>query len=460
MTLFGFALPLVVSSVLGVGVVASLLRDAGVVLYLVCAEVLAVLGAACQTALGVHSRAGTLEAAEARGIRDRVQNQLDREGSYVLTARLVRFLGSALLVVGIAYLLLGNAMQEGRTTEFPVGTLLLVVLITFGVTFLLNDALVRLLIGKDPDRFVASALGPLELFRFALAPLRIPLVWIARIAFRVRLESAGPSAREEVLETIEEGEREGSLSKSEAEMIESIIVLETRAVKDVMTPRPDMVMLRADTPLVEAADLIVEEGLSRIPVYVKDRDDVVGVIYARDVLKHLHQGEEAAIQQSLVRDVMRDSPFFVPENKPAGALLADMRDKKIHMAVVIDEFHGTTGLVTIEDLLEEIVGDIQDEHDDEEEDEAPLSTAEDIAKGTIDVEGRTPIEDVNRALSIELPVEDDFETMSGLLFHELGSVPQVGDRVSVAGIRLTVLEADERTVQRVRVDVQGNGDAE
>ncbi len=443
----------------GLGVIGTFLHDAGVVMYLLCAELLAVFGSSCEAALRTHSRAGTLEAAEELGVRDRVHAQLECTDRYVLTARLVRFFGSALLVVGIAYLLLPEAARVGTatTSEFPVGTLLLVVLITFGVTFLVNDVLVRLLVGRDSDRFVVSALRPLELFRFGLAPLRLMIVWIAKIAFRVNLEGAGQSVRQEVLETVEEGEREGSLSKSEADMIESIIDLESQDVRDVMTPRADMVMLQADMSLSEAADLIVDSGLSRIPVYGRDRDHVVGVMYARDVLIRLHRDEEDVFEAARVSEAMRDSPFFVPENKPAGALLADMRDRKVHMAIVLDEFQGTAGLVTIEDLLEEIVGDIQDEHDEDEEEELALPSPEEIATGTVDVEGRTTIEDVNRLLDVALPVEDDFETMSGLLFDRLGTVPQVGDRVEVGGIGLIVLEADDRTVQRVRIKVRDNG---
>lgn len=436
---------------------ATLLQDAGIVLYLICAELLALIGATCESALGQHSRAGTLEAAERRDREQPVRKQLERVGRYVLTARLTRFLGNAMLVVGIAHVLLGQtdvASSAPAVDGLPVATLLLIVLITFAISFLVNDVLVRIIVGKDPDDLLVRALPLLEVLRFAFAPLRVPLVLIARYAFRVQLETAGPSTRQEVLETVGEGEREGSLTKDEAEMIESIMDFESRQVKELMTVRTDMVMLQADEPLPRGVELIVDDGRSRIPVFEKDRDDVVGVLYARDLLSRIQDDKTAPFAAVTVRDAMRSTPFFVPETMAAGRLLAEMRAKQVHMAIVLDEFNGTAGLVTIEDLLEDIVGEIRDEHDDEEDELSPLTLDEGLASGTLDVEGRTSIEEVNQALSVELPIEEDFETMSGLIFHQLGTVPMVGVQLDVEDVRLTVLEADERTVQRVRVETR------
>ena len=237
-------------------------------------------------------------------------------------------------------------------------------------------------------------------------------------------------------------------------MIESIMDFGESTVRDVMTSRADMVMLPVGATVDEGIHEITENGVSRVPVFEKDRDHVVGVLYARDLLSHwrdprarAREDEEGAL---LVASVMRDKPFFVPETKGIGDLLTEMRARRIHLAVVVDEFGGTSGLVTIEDLLEEIVGEIRDEYDDDEVDEPPIKpTAPPVEP--VDIEGRTPIEEVNRMLDVALPVEEDFETIGGLVFHQLGSVPEAGNQLEIEGVAVTILEADERTVQRVRV---------
>ena len=147
-------------------------------------------------------------------------------------------------------------------------------------------------------------------------------------------------------------------------------------------------------------------------------------------------------------------PLFVPENKPISDLLREMRARKVHLAIVLDEFNGTTGLITIEDLLEEIVGEIEDEYDEPEQNGR---TPEMLADGMLRVDGRTSIGEVNEQLSIALPIEEDFETMSGLVFHQLGKVPAAGEHVAIDGVVLTVLEADERTVTSLQVEVLAPG---
>ena len=241
---------------------------------------------------------------------------------------------------------------------------------------------------------------------------------------------------------MEEGEREGSLTASEADMIESIIDLNQATAEDVCTPRGEIAMVQQSARLDEAATFMIEHGHRRVPVYGKDRDDVVGVIYAFDLLQHIGRGG----QGREVGEVMR-SPFFVPEGKPLNDLLAEMRGRRVSLAVVLNEFGGTAGVITMEDVLEEIVGDIEDEHDPV----APPPVT--VREGALYVDGKASIEEVNEALSIALPVHDDFETVGGLVFHRLGQVPRVGDRLTVKGVSLTVTEADERTVQRLRVRV-------
>jgi CBS domain containing-hemolysin-like protein len=423
---------------------APLLSDLSVVLYFVVAEALAVFSTACLVALEWHSRARLVDLAEARGRKDRVVRALQRTGAYDLTARLVRFLGNAMLVIGIAVLVTPLNAPDG-TDVFPWASLAVALGAAFALTFLINDVVVRLAARRKPSRFLLHALPALEALRIATLPVRLPLTLLARVVFRVSLETDVSSAREEVRETLEEAEREGSFTAVEADMIESILDLERLTAGDVMTPRGEMSMLQADVALRAAIDFVNEDGHSRVPIYGRDRDEVIGVLYARELLMWW---SDPSIEKKRVRDVMRP-PFFVPESKPIRDLLAEMRTRKVHLAVVLNEFGGTAGLVTFEDVLEQIVGEIEDEYDEEE----PLVSV--AGAGVVLVDGRTPIEDLNRALSVRLPVEEDYDTVAGLVVHRLGKVPPAGERLELDNVALTVTDADERTVKRLRVQVLG-----
>jgi len=445
--LFAFS-PVALLLLGAVATAAGLASDLASAAYLLLAEALAVFGSATDVALERHSRSRVLTLAETTGTRERVERHLRFVPSYVVTSRLARFLGQAMLVVGIAFLAFRDRLQHGAIHESPPwATFAWVLLLLFFLTFVVNDVLVRLTMARRPQRVLLATLPYLEALRWGLAPLRLPLVWIVRLLFRINLDAAAPSAREEILETVEEGEREGSFTAEEAEMIGSIIEMEASLAKDVLTPRADVVMLQADSTIDDAVQVVRDEGFSRIPVYAEDRDDVVGVVYARDLLAEWGVADAGA---HAVRTCMR-KPFFVPENKPLSDLLKEMRARKVHLAVVLDEFGGTEGVVTIEDLLEEIVGEIEDEYDEPEDDVTP--TKEALTAGGLEIEARTPVEDLNEALEVGLPLEDDFETLGGLVFHLLGRVPVPGDQVVAGSLLITVLAADERTAQVLRVEV-------
>jgi CBS domain containing-hemolysin-like protein len=292
----------------------------------------------------------------------------------------------------------------------------------------------------------------LEVLRAVTAPLRIPLVVAVRVLLRVSIEETAPGAREEVRETVVEGQREGALSSTEADMIKSIMDLSSRRVADVLVPRAKVSMVRADARVVDAIAFVRDDGHSRIPVYGKDRDDVLGMLYARDLLAHA--GRDTA-ERLTVKDLMRPA-YFSPETKRLSELLGEMRSRKNHLAVVVNEIRATAGVVSIEDVLEEIVGDIQDESD---VDEKRGAGPEDLKKGGVDLDARTSVEDANRALALTLPVEGDYDTVGGLLLHRLGKVPKAGERLALSGVTLTVTEADERRVKRVKVQVDAAGGA-
>lgn len=244
---------------------------------------------------------------------------------------------------------------------------------------------------------------------------------------------------EEIQELMDAGEEEGIINEEENEMIRAIFSLRDTVVREIMVPRTDMASVSADATVREVLATIIDCGHSRIPVWEGTLDNIVGLIYAKDFLKYWGMEDSAVV----LRKVMRP-PFFVPETKLLEELLHDFKKKRVHIAIVIDEYGGTSGLVTIEDLLEQIVGDIQDEYDLEEE------WLVEEPSGSALVDARLPIEELEQFFDIEVE-RDKFDTVGGLIFHLTGRIPRAGEEVETGGIRLVVVEADERKISKVRI---------
>jgi CBS domain containing-hemolysin-like protein len=244
---------------------------------------------------------------------------------------------------------------------------------------------------------------------------------------------------EEIQEMMNAGEEEGLINEEENDMIRSIFALGDTVVREIMLPRTDMACVPVDATVREVLNSIIACGHSRIPVFDGTIDNVVGLVYAKDLLKFWGMDESAVVLKNILR-----APYFIPETKNLEELLHEFKKKRVHIAIVIDEYGGTSGLVTIEDLLEQIVGDIQDEYDLEEE-----WLAEE-ADGAVVVDARLPIEELEAHFGIEIEREK-FDTVGGLIFHLTGRIPAVGEEVENGTIRLTVLEADARKISKVRI---------
>jgi len=244
---------------------------------------------------------------------------------------------------------------------------------------------------------------------------------------------------EAIQQIIDAGEEEGLINEDENEMIRSIFEMKDRVVREIMVPRTDMAAVPVDAPLGEVLDTIIRCGHSRIPVYEGTLDNITGLLYAKDLLREW--GKDAAEIQ-LTR--LLRAPFFIPETKNFEELLQDFKRKRVHIAIVIDEYGGTSGLVTIEDILEQIVGDIQDEYDAEEEwlIEQP--------DGAVVVDARLPIEELEERFGIQVE-RDKFDTVAGLIFHLIGRIPRIGEEVESLPLLMTILEADERKIRKVRI---------
>jgi len=242
---------------------------------------------------------------------------------------------------------------------------------------------------------------------------------------------------------VQQSRKTGGLGAGDARLLEGVFEFSEKNAREVMTPRTQIVALPAEASLAEAADRVAAAGRSRYPVTGESLDDVVGIVHAKDILRGLLSGADAPVQ-----DIARP-PFFVPGTREVEDVLADMKRQKVHLAIVLDEFGGTAGLVTMEDLLEEIVGPIYDEYD-QAPVAAPGTTAAGAGGGVPILSGSAEISDVNRVLKLQLD-DGDYTTIGGLLFGRLGRLPKVGDRVNLQGATFEILEMDGRRVGRVRV---------
>ena len=250
-----------------------------------------------------------------------------------------------------------------------------------------------------------------------------------------RLEAGDEAGDSSLIQEAEEaGERE-------RRMITAVLRLEEITAREVMVPRVDLVAVEADTPVGAMSELMSEGGKSRIPIYEETLDRVVGIVHARDLLKYL--GPETSPATMTVRDIARPA-VFVPESKPLDELLREFQEQRITIAVVVDEYGGVEGLITMEDMVEEIVGEIEDEL---EREEPPVLQ---ISEGIVVVDARLPLDEVNELLQTDLE-GDGFDTLGGLLYARLGKIPASGDELALGGIRLKVLSTTGRRIRKVRI---------
>ncbi len=262
--------------------------------------------------------------------------------------------------------------------------------------------------------------------------------WLSALSQVIRGRSRALTEKE-LQDAINSSEEEGILNESEGDMLQSIFDFGDTIVREVMVPRTDMVCCPSDSTLSNFLELIIRSGHSRVPIFESSMDQIVGLVYAKDLLRNWGASDETLA----LTEVMRTA-YFIPETKRIEDLLVDFRTRRVHMAIVVDEYGGTSGLITIEDLLEEIVGDIQDEYDLE------VPWVQPQKDGTLLVDARANVEALEEYYDIEIP-QKKFDTVGGYLFYLLGNVPQVGEKITDNGLVLVVEESDERKIGKVRV---------
>jgi putative hemolysin len=320
---------------------------------------------------------------------------------------------------------------------------LLGVLMAYGTPSYVGMVLARRM-GEFTLPYVLQLLRPFEI---VIAPLAAPLIWLGQlvsgIAHRDRPRPPSASlAESEVQILVNEGEQNGSLGHERAEMIRNVLDFGDLRASDVMVPRTQVTAVDVDTPSDELFKLIKSRTHSRYPVYRERIDNIVGILHVKDLVAY---ASETDLRTVKIADVIRTPVVFVPETQSASSLLKDMRSGRRHLAIIIDEFGGMSGIVTLEDIVEEIVGDIRDEHD---SDEPPIV---DLGNGRLMVDAGVPIGDLSRYLGVELPEDGEYNSLGGFMVERLGQVPPVGETMSDYGLDFVVRDADERRISKVEI---------
>ena len=374
--------------------------------------------------------------------------RLDRHvGAFRLMASLLRTLANITLVVTIVHLFEVDTASAWTNFIAPIATAL-------GIIAIAGVAVPHAWADHAGEKVLAATLEPLWILRCLLWPV-IFLMQAFDAPIR-RLSGVTPTddengdaAEQEVLHAVAEGRAEGAVEAEEVEMIESVMELNETDAGEIMTPRTDIVALPVETDFAAACGKITEAGHTRMPVYEDDLDNIIGILYAKDLLHHLSDTDPPGL-----RELMR-KPFFIPASKALDELLREFKTRQQHLAVVLDEYGGTAGLVTVEDILEEIVGEIADEYDKPEPE--PMTI---LDERTAELDGRVYVDDLNDALNLKVPEDEDYDTAGGLVVSELGHIPAAGETVDAYGARFTVLAGDERKITRLRVEVIEDGDGE
>jgi CBS domain containing-hemolysin-like protein len=353
---------------------------------------------------------------------------------------LSRWLVGRVVALSAATVLIYDAARHVGLDRLGPPLAVLGAVLTYGTFTEILGTLAR----RRPERVGTLALQFLRPLEWALVPLADPLALVGYAVDRRVPKSRTVDARiteTEVEWVVSEGEKAGAIANEPAEMIRKVLDFKDLTAREVMVPRRHITGIELSTPLCKVVALVSTEKHSRYPVYRENVDNVIGLLYAKDLFALVRDGR---LESTKLVDVIRTPVMFVSENQPAAKMLQDMRSRRLHMAVVSDEFGGTAGVVTLEDIIEEIVGDIRDEKDQE----SPIHS---MGDGRVVADASVSIAELEHALGKTLPDDGEFESLGGLIVSRAGRVPKVGATVQVDGLKLIVREADETRVVRVEI---------
>ncbi len=387
-------------------------------------------------ALRLFSRVRLQEIFRAVGRERLVDGLIENVDRFILTCAFLTVAAEAGWLVVLVRLLLGRGVGY-----LPVFAIVLAIFLV--LRFALPYAWSR----HTAEAMLLQTSRVLSLCAVVVAPVLCLYRWHDEIVKRlagVKQASADEmqeEKQEEILSFVEQGRMEGVVDKEEVEMIENVLELSDTTAEEIMTPRTDVIAIEADSDLDGLLATISRAGHSRIPVYENNIDNIIGLVYAKDLLAEVGRRAE----EFNLRDKIRKA-YFVPESKPLRSLLHEFQNQKLHIAIVLDEYGGTAGIVTIEDILEELVGEIVDEYED-----APPETVKKLDEDTIEIDARMYIDDLNDRFDFNLPEDEDYDTVGGFVFSHLGYIPPTGQTFEYHDISFTIADAEARKINRIRI---------
>jgi CBS domain containing-hemolysin-like protein len=398
--------------------------------------VIAAFAAASETSLTSVSRIRMRSLAEEGNRRARTVTRLHADPNAYLSTILTLNTVAVIVVSTATALLIGSYL-----TKIPqvVGTIVLSI-----VVLIFCEIAPKSLALRFNERFALVLAGPVQLLTRVLRPLIGGLSAMSRLIVRAATRGhgvRGPFVTEEELKLLlYVGEQEGIVEQEEREMIQGILEMTDKSVREVMVPRVDIVAVEATDSIADVIKVVIEYGFSRIPIYEDNVDNIVGVVYAKDLLRHGVVGDDQRPLKAVARE-----PYYTPEAKRVGELLREMKERKVHIAVVVEEHGGTAGIVTFEDLIEEIVGPIRDEYDMREVEELQIISDQEVV-----VSARFPVDDLKEELDLQVPTVDA-DTVGGLVYELLGEIPKVGATIQLGDATLTVESIRRQGIQSVRI---------
>jgi putative hemolysin len=363
-------------------------------------------------------------------VADLLRTQPQLKSSFQLFELLLRF-GVAVIILEL--FLTNDTSPISWLAGF--GVLMLAALLLFGL-----EEIVEGTVSRRPEMWAARLAPYARILMFLMSPVLVLSLAFSQSETTTR-DSNSMVTEDELKNLVDAGHQEGLLEQDEREMIYSIFRLGETLVREIMVPRIDFTALEVNTLIEQAVDAVIASGYSRVPVYEETVDHIIGILYIKDLVRIFREGATGLSLKELLRQA-----YFVPEAKKVDELLDEMQARRVHMAIVVDEYGGVAGLVTLEDIVEEIVGEIRDEFDQAEE--QPFQA---IDENTVIFLGRVDIYDFNGIMGVNLHREEA-ETIGGFIYGRIGRVPEEGESVEVDGVRLTVEQVSGRRIRKVRAE--------
>ena len=384
-----------------------------------------------------------LEESDQVNVLDYIRAKLNK---FIATAKLLSLLFRLIFTISIVILVISPFKNESFMGFQELMLVFVICYIAFSISHI---ALPQMLAGCWGTGIIVFSLPALKILEIILSPI----IFILFCCETVLKKMAGitdeytaeriEKKQEELLSYVEEGEKAGYVDEEQRDMIESVLEFQGTTAGEIMTPRTEMSSINLELGLTDITEFIINAGHSRYPVFIDNIDNITGMLYAKDLLRYIGDVDRPDTIEPILREA-----FFVPETKPLGDLLHDFKEKKIHVAIVLDEYGGTAGLVSFEDILEEIVGEIEDEH--EHPRSEPVKV---IDEKTYEVDARTEIYVLNDQYNLKLPEDEDYETLGGFAFSQLGHIPFIGETFNYNGYSFTIIDSERRKINRLRIEI-------